>query len=103
MRRPLGQVKTMGHKLAFDLGTTSNSPFPWNVQKALSEALAERASFLEKNPALSGYQEQIDRILENAGSTENRMAVLALLMESKLRELAEQLVGLRGLIADAAL
>jgi hypothetical protein len=93
----------MGHKWVFDFGTAGNSLSPWNAQKALTEALAEKASFLKKNPALSAYQEQIDRILENAGSAENRMAVLALLMEAKLGELTEQMVSLHRLIAGAAL
>lgn len=88
----------MGHKLVFDFNKAGDSPLSATAQKTLAEALAERDVFLEQNPTARAYQEQIDRILESAGPIENRMAVLAMLMEAKLRELGEQMNGLHGLL-----
>jgi len=54
-------------------------------------ARKERDRLLEERPELKEYQKEIDRLLKNAGNLENRMAVLGLMMESKLKELGEQL------------
>jgi hypothetical protein len=62
----------------------------WDPQQALAEALTERNRFLEQNPDYIPYQQEINRILDKAGSAENRMTVLALLMEAKLVELHQQ-------------
>lgn len=63
----------------------------WDPDAQLSDALAERARFLKKYPAYQSFQREIDHILDKAGTPENRMAVLALLMEAKLIELHDQL------------
>lgn len=91
----------MGNKLVFDLNRAGDVPVSGNVRKTLAEALAERDAFLEKNPSARVYQNQIDRVLENAGPVENRMAVLAMMMEAKLRELGEQMSGLHDLLKRA--
>ena len=55
------------------------------------EARKERDRLLEEYPDLREYQKEIDRCLDNAGSAENRMAVLAVMIEAKLRELQNEL------------
>ncbi len=55
------------------------------------QALKERDRLLEIYPDLREYQKEIDRCLDNAGSAENRMAVLAVMIEAKLKELQDEL------------
>lgn len=71
---------------------------PWNPEKALAEALAERAEFLKQHPKFFKFQEEIDRLLDKAGSSENRMIVLAMLMEGKLVELHQQFQNLNSVL-----
>lgn len=61
-------------------------------------ARCERDRLLRDHPHLQAYQNEIDRLLEGAGSTQNRMAVLGLMMEAKLKELTDQL----SLLKDCA-
>lgn len=72
--------------------------FAWDPDRLLNEALAERALFLERYPQYIDYQRHIDETLDRAGSAENRMAVLALLMEAKLIEMHDQLKDLNRLL-----
>ena len=74
---------------------------PWNPEAALAQALAEKAEFLNQHPEYREYQKEIDRLLDKAGSLENRMAVLAMLMEGKLIELHQQLKKLNGILTEA--
>lgn len=74
---------------------------PWNPEKALAEALAERAEFLERHPKCLKFQKEIDRLLDKAGSSENRMIVLAMLMEGKLVELHNQFLSLHNILLKA--
>ncbi len=55
------------------------------------KARKERDRLLEEYPDLREYQKEIDRCLDNAGGAENRMAVLAVMIEAKLRELQDEL------------
>ena len=55
------------------------------------EARKERNRLLKEYPNLREYQKEIDRCLDNAGSAENRMAVLAVMIEAKLKELQDEL------------
>ena len=55
------------------------------------EARKERDRLLEEYPDLREYQKEIDRCLDNAGDAENRMAVLAVMIEAKLKELQDEL------------
>jgi bacterioferritin (cytochrome b1) len=73
----------------------------WNPEKALAEALAERALFLENHPKYKTFQDQINKLLDKAGNAENRMAVLAMLMESKLLELQKELRRLNTILLKA--
>lgn len=54
-------------------------------------ARLERDRLLKEHPHLQACQDEIDRMLAGAGSSENRMAVLGLMMEAKLNELKDQL------------
>ncbi len=74
---------------------------PWNPETALAHALAEKAAFLNQHPEYREYQKEIDKLLDKAGSMENRMAVLAMLMEGKLIELHGQLQKLNGILTKA--
>lgn len=87
----------MGRLLKINIGPKRNHE-PWNSEEALSRALAERERFLAAYPRYRAYQREIDRTLDKAGSTENRMAVLALLMEAKLVEMHHQLVLLNRIL-----
>lgn len=73
----------------------------WNPEIALAEALAERAEFLRKNPQYWKFQNEIDRLLDKAGSSENRMIVLAMLMEGKLIDLHRRLRQLNAIMLSA--
>ena len=77
-------------------------PRTWNPEKALTDALAERALFLENNPKYKAFQNEINKMLDKAGSPENRMAVLAVLMEAKLLELQKELRRLNAILLDTA-
>lgn len=70
----------------------------WNPEKALAEALSEKAEFLKQHPKYLQYQNEIDQLLDRAGSSENRMIVLAMLMEGKLIELHLQLKKLNSIL-----
>jgi len=74
---------------------------PWNPEAALARALAEKAEFLNQHPEYREYQKEIDGLLDKAGTMENRMAVLAMLMEGKLIELHQQLQKLNSILTKA--
>ena len=64
------------------------------------EARKERNRLLEAYPYLREYQKEIDRCLDNAGSSENRMAVLAVMIEAKLKELHDELAHLSFVLQE---
>ena len=55
------------------------------------KARQELDHLLNEHPDLKAFQKKIDRCLDNAGSSENRMAVLGIMMEAKLKELRDEL------------
>ena len=55
-------------------------------------ARQERDHLLEEHPELKEFQKKIDRCLDNAGGSENRMAVLGIMIEAKLKELRDATV-----------
>ena len=61
-------------------------------------ARKERDRLLKDHPDLREFQKHIDRCLDNAGSSENRMAVLGILIEAKLKELQDELSHLSSLM-----
>jgi bacterioferritin (cytochrome b1) len=77
---------------------TDKKPESWNPEQVLAEALAERTIFLEKNPKYKKYQQEISTLLDKAGTPEKRMTVLAILMETKLIEMHQQLKHLNEIL-----
>lgn len=69
-----------------------------SCEKLLKEALAERDRFLAQHPGYMAYQHEIDGVLSKAGTSENRLAVLAMMMECKLGELNQQFHSLAGML-----
>ena len=74
----------------------------WNPEEALADAMAEKDLFLEANPKYKAFQQEINKMLEKAGNPENRMAVLAVLMEAKLLELQKELRHLNAILISMA-
>jgi hypothetical protein len=74
-------------------GETSN--------ELLNVLIKKRDRYLKENPHLIPFQEEIDRLLDNAGSQENRMKVLGIMMESKLTELREKLSSLSKMLSSS--
>ena len=89
----------MAHQLTMHV-RADNLKQAWNPSEALAEAMAERAQFLNKHPQYRSFQREIDRLLEKAGHSENRMTVLAVLMEAKLVELHTQLKKLNAILVS---
>lgn len=87
----------MANKLRLQVSQRGHD-VPWNPEKALTEALAERAEFLKQHPKFLKFQKEIDRVLDKAGNSENRMIVLAMLMEGKLVELHKQFQNLNSVL-----
>jgi hypothetical protein len=76
----------------------SSADMHWEPERALAAALAQRSRFLEEHPQHRKFQAEIDRVLEKAGTGENRIAVLAFMMESKLIDLHRHLQHLNGIL-----
>jgi hypothetical protein len=74
----------------------------WDAENALADALAERDLFLKNNPKYKAFQKEISMMLDKAGTPENRMAVLAMLMEAKLLELHKELRHLNTILLNVA-
>ena len=74
----------------------------WDAEQALVRALYERDRFLEMNPQYLEFQQEIDYMMNKAGNTENRMAVLAMLMEKKIEQLNEQFQKLSSALHEKA-
>ena len=90
----------MANRLRLQLSDRAHDA-PWNPEEALAAALAEKMEFLNQHPEYREFQQEIDRLLDNAGTPENRMTVLAMLMEGKLIELHQQLHKLNGILLNA--
>ena len=91
----------MGRRLVVHKPPDTLDP-QWDPDAALAAALAEKTDFLLKHPGHRKYQAEIDAILDKAGSPENRMTVLAMLMEGKLIELQQELKKLNGVLLRTA-
>lgn len=63
-------------------------------RQELESALKAREQFLEDHPELQVFQDEIDRILGQAGGPEDQMMALALLIGEKLRDLYDSMVDL---------
>lgn len=82
--------------------TCKTTNAPWDPERTLAEALAERARFLKRHPRYQRFQAKIDRTLNKAGNADARMAVLAILMEAKLIELRSRLGQLNRILIKLA-
>lgn len=71
-----------------------------NSNELLQELIQKREQYLKENPHLVPFQQEIDRLLDNAGNQDNRMAVLGIMLEGKLAELREQLVDLSKMLSS---
>ncbi len=92
----------MANRLRLQLSDRAHDA-PWNPEEALATALAEKMAFLDQHPEYREFQKEIDRLLDKAGTPENRMTVLAMLMEGKLLELHQQLQKLNSILLKAGL
>ena len=62
-----------------------------NVEMVRVSATKELETLLKTHPDLAELQDEIERLLRNSGAFENRMAVLGLMIEAKLRELQNRI------------
>ena len=70
------------------------------TKELIEELKAKRDAMLAEKPELIPFQEELDRIMDNSGTPQNRMKVLGILMEAKLRELHDGLLKLRDSLSD---
>ena len=68
------------------------------ANERLQKALAERERFLDRQPHLRVYQAEIDRVLDNSGNLEGRMAVLGMLLQGKLLDMQKELYKLAKIL-----
>ena len=73
-----------------------HAPRKTSYQEILKEALEARDQFLKEQPHLQSFQDEIDRILEKTVGFENRMSVLAFMIEAKLHELKDAITELHS-------
>lgn len=64
------------------------------------KARKERDQLLREHPKLRKFQKEIDRCLDRSGNSENRMTVLGIMIEGRLKELRRQLSRLSFLIQE---
>jgi hypothetical protein len=72
------------------------APRKMSSQEILEEALKAREKLLKEQPRLQSFQDEIDRILEKTVGFENRMSVLAFMIEKKLYELRDSIAKLES-------
>lgn len=68
-----------------------------NLQKAIDT----RDKYLEANPHLQSYQDEIDRVLD-ATDPKQRMDVLSIMMSSKLMEQHAEFMKLKNVLEQCA-
>ena len=67
--------------------------------QTLQRAVDERDRLLQAHPSLRPFQAKLDALLSKAGTTDNRMAVLSMMMQGKLSELGDQMQALNQALA----
>ncbi len=72
----------------------------YNVEDILRQAIKERDSLLERRPEMKEFQKEIDRLLAGAGSFENRMAVLEIMIESSFKDFQQKTSELLNILLD---
>jgi hypothetical protein len=83
-------------------GDAQQSRHPYAADTPLQIALAARDEFLARHPHLQDFQTEIDRILDNSGNRQGRLAVLGTLMQAKLLDMQKELYKLTEILRDAA-
>jgi hypothetical protein len=83
------KINSMGNLISFK--KMSNTISRQELIEMGQTARQDRDLLLEEHPELKEFQKKIDRCLDNAGSSENRMAVLGIMIEAKLKELRDEL------------
>jgi hypothetical protein len=83
-----------------DNGKQVAHPRPSMVDEYLKKALAERERFLERQPHLRAYQAEIDKLLDQSGNRQGRMAVLGTLMQGKLLDMQRELYKLTRILKE---
>ncbi|MGA6925616.1 MAG: hypothetical protein WBY88_08040 [Desulfosarcina sp.] len=71
------------------------------ANQLMHEALARRERFLDRHPHLRVYQAEIDRVLDQSGTRQGRMAVLGTMMQGKLLDMQSELYKLTHLLQQA--
>jgi hypothetical protein len=66
----------------------------------LEKAKKNLRDFLNKNPELKEYQEEMDRLLALAITPENRLSVLQFMMADNLNKLAGELTKLQKVLLE---
>ena len=64
----------------------------------LQAALGEREKFLKKYPYLRKEQAEIDRLLDQSGNQQGRLAVIGTLIQGKLLEMQKELTKLSEIL-----
>ena len=83
------KINSMGNLISFK--KMSNTISRQELIEMGQTARQDRDLLLEEHPELKEFQKKIERCLDNAGSSENRMAVLGIMIEAKLKELRDEL------------
>jgi dsDNA-specific endonuclease/ATPase MutS2 len=83
------KINSMGNLISFK--KMSNTISRQELIEMGKTARQDRDRLLEEHPELKEFQKKIERCLDNAGSSENRMAVLGIMIEAKLKELRDEL------------
>ena len=83
----------MSDLISFDNSKSMKTSTKVN-ESDVKEAIEKRDQFLSEHPHLQKYQEEIDRRLNGAGSSDNRIAILSMMMREKTDELRENCISL---------
>ena len=92
----------MGRQFALEETTLPRQIKSGTPGKFWPKLWRKKADFLSKHPKHKKFQIEIDGILDKAGSADNRMTVLAMLMEGKLIELQSELKKLNAILLRTA-
>ena len=80
---------------------TGPAPRKTSSTLTLEEAIKAREKFLKEHPELQPFQDEIDRIMAKTVGFENRMSVLAFMIQTKLFQLRDSITELRAVTLKA--
>lgn len=69
-----------------------------DFNKKLEEAIARRDKFLEENPDLQNFQDEINRVLDKCLSPAERMDAISIMIGNKLNEFTHTLTDLQEVV-----